>query len=202
MTEQILGREINSLTTKIDEVTGLASVPEDMFWRITELPLDTGDTGSKDVGAVKMTLFRKVESTIPEKEMHHWTQNNFWKHFFTGQARTKVTEVEPAKTETIEKELCHINLLMTCDQIPKDTKHEWTPYTYFRRMYYSNDTNDKKFYRVIPATPDNLRDKSVVVWEFYMTQQHEKALEMDRRLGLERVLGDYPPKSVKDLVDA
>lgn len=182
--------------TKIDETTGLAAVPEDMFWRVAEMVLDTGER-YKDVGGVRIDLIKKTTIEIPEQELHNWENNSLWKRIVTGEKRTKITETVPAESKTTEESLVYASLLKVVKTEPEDLT-DWVKFKYDR--YW--DEVHTRYYKVIPATAENLRKNSILCWEHYLKQQHTAAIEEDGKRELSRVLGDYPPKSLKDLVDA
>lgn len=195
------GREINSLT-KIDETTGLAAVPEDMFWRVKEATVNAGDT-SLNVGGVSLNLIRKKTMELDERKLHEWKANGFFKRLITGEKQSKVvTEVRPA--ESLVKEILEIqNFLVEVETaIPEGEEDQWTSFEYRVHYLYSGNYREKKHYKVTEATPENLRKRSIEAWEAYLNAEHADALEEDRKVNLNRILGDYPPKSLKDLVDA
>jgi hypothetical protein len=183
--------------TKIDETTGLAQVPDDMFWRVTETKLDLG-TSYKDVGAVTIHLFRTTTTTEPEFENYSYVDNSFWKRVITGEKKTKVTEIIPAKTKTGSMSVVHSPLLKVEKKKPADLEG-WTEYWY---SGYWAESAETRWYKVMPHTAEQLRDESIRCWKHYIKAQHTLALEEDRSRELAKVLGDYPPKSLKDLVDA
>jgi hypothetical protein len=189
------------LTIKIDETTGLAALPEDMFWRVAEATVDAGET-TLHVGGTVLKLIRKKTLTKEEYESHYFEDNGFWKRLITGEKRSKITETVPAETAT--KEILEIQnfLVKVVMDVPKGEKGQWTPFDYEMFFYYSSNIKETKYYKVTPATPENLREKSVEAWKSYLNAEHTDALEEDRKVELNRVLGDYPPKSLKDLVDA
>lgn len=183
--------------TKIDETTGLAALPEDMLWRIEESELSTGSY-HRSVGAVRLILVKKTVRVYESVTRHRDEPNSFWKHFFTGQRYTSVPYQTKAESVTTEQELRSADFLITADEVPEG-ETGWTPYTYYDG--WGGDYVDG-FYRVVPPTAELLRKNSFNLWEKYLEGQYELALEEDHRRELDSILGDYPPKSVKDLVNS
>jgi hypothetical protein len=186
--------------TKIDETTGLAALPEDFFWRVKEQKLGRGTNPAKDVGGVTISLIRKKTTVTPETTTTEYVRHGLWKTLMTFKQGREVTTVTPETTETREIVEAAESLLLTTSTEPKKPE-EWAKYTISWDYGYSY-TYDKRWYKVIAPSPDNLRGASVRCWEEYINHLHEIALEMNNKRDLDRILGDYPPKSVKDLVNA
>ncbi len=161
------------------------------------MSLNMGDY-RKDVGAVQIELIQNTTITTPECEGYHFEENSFWKRITTGEKRTKITTVEPAKTTVSTESVVFSPLLKILKEAPKDLEG-WTEYKY---TDYWGDSSGKRWYKVMPHTAEQLRDESIRCWKHYIKAQHTKALEEDRKRELSKVIGDYPPKSVKDLVNA
>lgn len=182
--------------TKIDETTGLAALPDDMFWRVEESVLNTGSS-YRSVGAVKLLLMKKIVAVTESVTKFRDVPNGFWKRVYTGDRYTSV----PYKTEPITKtgvrEVRSTDFLLTAHEVP-DGETGWNQYTVYDGW---GDTEDR-YYSVVPATAETLLKNSLSLWANHLNGQHQIALDEDARRDLEAILGDYPPKSVKDLVNA
>lgn len=180
---------------KIDEATGLAALPYDKIWRVSDDKFDH----RKDVGALKIQLINITETTSPGEEtvVTDKVPNGFWTRLFTGREYSKVKRVVPATDIVHTNEYVQetFSLLKESDVLPPEDTGEW------RKMVFNNRWSGEQetvYFQVTPATPEVLRDASVKLWETYLTKRHELALAYDLRRDLERFMGDYPPKKLVD----
>lgn len=186
--------------TRIDETTGLAALPEDMFWRITEDKVSAGNS-RMDVGAVSLNLIQKSVEEVPATERIRKVKNSFWRNFTTGRVYDEIIEPVAASTRAIETRLSSFSTLQVEVEKPKDIDG-WTPFHHVLEYYFNDDIRTVRYYKVEQPTPEVLAAKSVKAWEHYLSERYVEALEEDRKRELGKVLGDYPPKSVHALVNA
>lgn len=169
-----------------------------MFWRVTEVKLSTRYGEAKSVGAVEISLMQKYTTVTKAYEDYRFRRNGFWKRMWTGETNTKENYTVPEKTEDNVRRVSYYNMLSDTSQEPKDMSG-WAEHTY---TGYSSGNTHKRYYKVTPATPENLLEAAIDTLKHYLDLQHAEALNEDRQRELDRILGDYPPKSLKDLVDA
>lgn len=184
--------------TKIDETTGLAQLPEDMFWRIEEAELKFGN---KNVNTLRILLMRKetVVTKAFDTSSTEKVRNGFWKHFYTGNKfDTVVTTTTIPETSEIFEYQCATLTLARRSDTPDDTRG-WTKYTVYSRY---GEEDRVGYYKVDEPTRDNISKLSLKVLTHWMDDRHELALRYDKKFALDKITGDYPPKSLKDLVDA
>lgn len=181
--------------TKIDETTGLAQLPEDMFWRIEEANLKFGYT---TVDTLRLMLMQKRTVTTAgyTTSLTEEILNGFWKHFLTGEKYETVTTetVIPAKTEEVQNN-CITRTLASKAKLPYDTRG-WTKYTV--QNYYS-DEEKTGYFKVDEPTKENLKALSVEVLTDWINNRHEVAIGYDKKHIRDKIIGDYPPKSLKDM---
>lgn len=181
--------------TKIDETTGLALLPEDMFWRIEEAELKFGYTTVNTIRLCLMQNRTYVTKAYSESSMEK-VQNGFWKHFFTGDKFEEVltiTEVPEKSEETVHS--CTTNTLASRSEDPED-RRGWTQYTVV------NHYSDKKkigYFKVEEPTAENIAKLSVELLKDWIDGRHEIAIRHDKQHAIDKITGDYPPKSLKDM---
>lgn len=177
--------------TKIDEATGLAALPEGLFWKVQQASVGYGSNATM-VDTVSISLCETYTEVEPAFTREVRVNSGGLRGFFGG---TKfVKEAVPESTRTFTRYLHSGSLLETSTEKPKDTSG-WFVRTYDEYFGYHYDTV-KEYYRVTPCTPDNLRELSVKMWVDYLNQQHEQALKINSKVSLKAFLGDYPPKNL------
>lgn len=180
------------MTFKVDSKTGLAEVPEEFFWRIKEDKIYMGwDNKELDVGGVQIILVRKTTEDIPETKETKWVRNSLWEMLTTFKQGKEVTTVTEAWTKNKNDQVAIISLLGMREEEPKKDVDLWKSY----RVGYGYNYFTK-WYKVTAPSPENLLKYSGQCWELYINTLHGQAHEMNNKRDLDKILGDYPPKTL------
>lgn len=178
--------------TKIDEATGMAALPEDMFWKVEQESIGYG-YGATSVDTVSISLCQTYTDVERAFTRTRQVKASGLRGFFGG---TKIIDEEvPEKVETYTRTLTSGSLLEKRNEKPKDSMG-WKAKT-----IQSGWDSYKAYYRITPCTKDTLRELSIKTWNEYLDTRHEVALRMNSERDLKKFLGSYPPKSL-NLVEA
>jgi hypothetical protein len=183
----------------IDSKTGLAQLPDDLFWRVEKDNRTSYDGRKKtEHKGLRLKLIRKSTETVEgecveyEKKVR---RSGFWSRLFLGETTTeKVIEVTPTTTEETEEEIYALSTFHSYSTLEDTGTHEVKEgFLFWYRDHWSN----RNYYiKPGPVTAEALIDLSKEVLTSWINKQYDEALAEDKARYRDAFLGDYPPKTL------
>lgn len=189
---------------KIDQKTGLPELPEDMFWRV-ESPFKNNSNASRfsleNLFAVR--LMRKIPTGLPEVEYVTTIETKVRYSMWRGKESTYKVETKTKKTNPQFREIEVHSAHMY------ETRTGRKPDEGFVNIHgntelllnYNQKTTDRKWFLPSQLTDENVLEFASKCWKDYIECCHAKAFVMDNervaQLNRSRILGDYPPNSIR-----
>ena len=183
-----------TIKDQIDPATGLQRIPDDMVWEMTRQHRFDGR-----YACGKLVLQKRIEYTQAAVEGYedHVYDQSFWNEvwralgFKEAGRTTHIYPGKPAENKIRFMELASV--LFEERELNQNERPEGDGW--FRTVRgFSYDIVD--WYRAIAPTSENIRQASIDLWSEYINECHQEAIDMDKKVSLDKFMGQYPPNKL------
>ena len=209
MSTDTLEKEETETPLAIDPSTGLPVVPEDMFWRVSDVTRREYSRWSyktyTDIREPNVQLVR-TEQIAHVRKVPDTYGKNWWNRNVVVAMKDETYHV-PTQVVQAQRSIMGFgvegrkNVPENAVNVRRDDYYDWTT-----PEEGEEDTN--KWLYDLPLTEDTIELLAAEVWRTYLEDQHEKAITADKtrdrllekeqnEAAKERLYGDYPPKTLR-----